>query len=344
MSISVYDCTHDEVIKSTFVVGKSDYNFAIENLTPLIGRFDEQRKKQSTKFYARLKQDIISGCVMPPITLAFVSPEFSTNVNVNQISNYINDNISTGYILDGMQRLNTLQSASQEEGFEGGRPIFINVIVASKYDFLLYRMITLNNGQKPMTPRHQIEILTQNLLAFREFGNIVIQTEKETEKKLVKGAFKLVDVAAAYTAFLTNNAHNQNNKIIDEKMNEILVGRVMSSDIGSAKSEFSDILDLVDKFSENPKAKTWLKIQNNLIGFTLGVRSAFDHLQNMSADDFSDQLDKFEDAFDVINPSKVNVGRFRRDLSREFFTNFDDLKDQSSDDVAELFVDITTTD
>ena len=33
-------------------------------------------------------------------------------------------------------------------------------------DRLLYRMITLNNGQKPMTARHQIEILASNIFDF----------------------------------------------------------------------------------------------------------------------------------------------------------------------------------
>ena len=129
---------------------------------------------------------------------------------MGDLETFINENVAHGYILDGMQRLNTLTAAALEDGFDESRPIYINVIVAEKYDFLLYRMITLNNGQKPMTPRHQIEILAKNLLDFNTFENITIQTEKETEAGLVHGAFKLADVAAAYTAYLTDNPNNQN--------------------------------------------------------------------------------------------------------------------------------------
>lgn len=344
MTINVHDVVHDDVIKSAFALGQTTYDFAIKNMVPLIGRFEEQRKKQNAKFYSRLKEDILKGCVMPPITLAFVSKAGSKFTTVAQAEDFLRRNIKSGYILDGMQRLNTLYAACGERNFPGSRTLYINIIIAEKYDFLLYRMITLNNGQKPMTPRHQIEILTQNLLDFNSFNNIVIQTEKDTEDNLVHGAFKLVDIASAYTAYLTDNVNNQNNKIIDEKMNEILVGRVMGSDLVSAKAEFSEILLLIDEFCENKDARRWLKIQNNLIGFTVGAKKSFDSIRKLDADAFSSQIQKFEYAFDVINPSKVNVGRFRRELSQSFFENIDDFEGSDRDDVAESFVDLTTND
>jgi hypothetical protein len=343
MSLDVHYAAHDEVIRSAVAVGQADYEYALNNLLPLIGRFDEQRKKQNAKFYQRLKEDIVAGCVMPPLTLAFVSREMATSKDISKLKKYIEDNIAKGYILDGMQRLNTLQAAAREKGFDKSRPIYLTVIFAEKYDFLLYRMITLNNGQKPMTPRHQIEILAQNLLDFTSLKNITIQTEKDTEKSLVHGAFKLGDVAAAYTAYLTDNPNNQNNKIIDEKMNEILVGRVMSSDLVSAKAEFSQILELVDEFSQNKEARRWLKLQNNLIGFTLGAKASYADIAALDEDGFASQVEKFEAAFDVINPSKVNVGRYRRELAQEFFSKFEEMSGLSDEEVAERFVDLTTS-
>lgn len=344
MPIKLHHATKDQVIRSAVALGSTDYAFAIESLTPLIGRFDEQRKKQNAKFYHRLKEDIISGCVMPPITLAFVSPDLSASTSIDDIEEFVNNHIQDGYILDGMQRLNTLLAAAEEDGFDSTRPIYINVIVAEKYDFLLYRMITLNNGQKPMTPRHQIEILARNLLESNKFENITVQTEKDTESGLIHGAFKLADVAAAYTAYLTDNPNNQNTKIIDEKMNEILVGRVMSSDLKTAKAEFSQVLLLVDRYCENEIVKKWLKIQNNLIGFTLGAKVSFDQIAAVDAGEIEWQIKKFEYAFDVINPSKVNVGRYRRELSQKFFSDFGKTSAMESEDVAEMFVDLTTSD
>lgn len=344
MTLQLFHVSTDSVIKSAVAVGQTDYAYALANLVPLMGRFDEQRKKQSAKFYQRLKDDIVKGCVMPPITLAFVSKDFAESTDLVGIGHFVNENIAEGYILDGMQRLNTLLSASREEGFDASHPIYVTVIVAEKYDYLLYRMITLNNGQKPMTPRHQIEILAQNLIDFTTFKNINVQTEKDTENSIIHGSFKLGDIAAAYTAYLTDNPNNENNKIIDEKMNEILVGRVMSSDLKSAKAEFVEILALVDEFSGNKEGRRWLKLQNNLIGFTLGAKAAFGQIVNLDADEFTNQVDKFETAFRVINPSKVNVGRFRRELAQKFFADFEQMSNLSPDEVAEKFVDLTTHD
>ena len=344
MTIQITDSTRDEVIKSAYAIGRCEYRYALDSLFPLIGRFDEQRKKQGARFYSRLKEDILKGCVMPPVTLAFVSEAGALLTREVDIQRFTEQHIAEGYILDGMQRLNTLHSASLEEGFPETRHLHVNVIVTEKYDLLLYRMITLNNGQKPMTPRHQIEILTENLLDFVDLENIVVQTEKQTEDQLVHGSFRLFDISSAYTAFLTNNVNNSNSKIIDEKMNEILVGRVMDSNIADLTVEFSQILKIMDKFCENSEAKTWLKLQNNLIGFTVGAKLSFDSLSVVLADDFAKQIEKFERAFSIINPSKVNVGRYRRELSSEFFKKYNEMSNASVEDVAEHFVDMTNND
>lgn len=344
MPITVNDVTYDEVIKSAFAVAVTDYGYAVDNLISLIGRFEEQRKKQNAKFYSRLRADILKGCVMPPLTIAFVSKEHSKLTSAGELAAFVNEHIAEGYILDGMQRLNTLQSASTDEAFERERRVYLNLIIAERHDLLLYRMITLNNGQKPMTPRHQIEILTQKVLDFENLKNIRVQREKDTEDEIVRGSFRLGDIAAAYTAFLANNVNNENNKIIDEKMNEILVGRVMDSDLSSAKVEFSEIIEFVDRVSANEVVKRWLKIQNNLIGFTVGAKSNRGNVLDMLPDEFEMQVTKFDDAFDVINPSKVNVGRYRRELSKAFFENIEEFHSLGAEEVADRFVDLTTSD
>lgn len=344
MSINVNDVTRDDVIKSAFAVAITNYGYAVENLIPLIGRFEEQRKTQNAKFYSRLRADIIKGCVMPPLTVAFVSKKNATLDKVKDVENFVRDHIAEGYILDGMQRLNTLRSASTDADFDPTRKLYLNLIIAERHDLLLYRMITLNNGQKPMTPRHQIEILTQKVLDFENLKNIAIQKEKDTEEEIVRGAFRLGDIAAAYTAFLANNVNNENNKIIEEKMNEILVGRVMDSDLSEARVEFSEIIEFVDGVCVNETSKKWLKVQNNLVGFTVGSKSKFDEIKHLSPQQFSEQANKFDAAFDVINPSKVNVGRYRRELSKAFFEGITEFSKMETDEVADRFVDLTTSD
>lgn len=320
--IELFSISHDDVIKSSVAAGRTEYQYALDNLLPLINKFDDQRKVQRKKFYERLKLDIVRGCQMPPITLAFVDVVHANSLSVNDVGRFINENIENGYVLDGMQRLNTLSDASVEDGFDPSRSLQINVIIAERYDLLLYRMITLNNGQKPMTARHQIEMLTKGMLDTENLG-ITITWEKESENTKTVGAFRRSDIAEAYTAFLTDSVNNQNSRIIESKLDEILVGKVMDSDITESEVSFHDVLALVEKFSANPKGRDWLRLGNNLIGFAVATKKSNQSLNKLSADDFAVAVGTFEDAFEAMNVSKINVGKMRRQLSKLFIDGID---------------------
>lgn len=234
----------------------------------------------------------------------------------------------------------TLRDASEIDGFNKLRTLYLNVIIASRYDLLLYRMITLNNGQKPMTARHQIEMLTKGAIDLSG-ATMTIVTEKQTEGTKVHNAFRMADISEAYTAFLSDSPHNQNSKIIEAKLDEILVGKVMESNLTEEIHSFSDILAEVSRLQENAKVRDWIRQLNNLIGFTLGAKISLASIRTMSSDDFIDPINNFEAAFDAINPSKVNVGKYRRELSQLFFRRIDELKDWDEPQLTELFFDKT---
>lgn len=336
--MKIFSEYEDKVIRSKVLLADLSYKEALDNLHPLINRFDAQRKLLDTKFYSRLERDIVAGCMMPPLTIAFVSEKLNAT---SDFEVFVNENINTAYILDGIQRLNTLKRASDKDGFEEDRRLLLNVIISPTKDMLLYRMITLNNGQKPMTPRHQIEILTQELFDFSEL-KIDIQSEKDRSERIIRGAFNLGDLSRGYLAFLTDNVHNENTKIIGEKMDQILIGRILDSQITSSKLEFKDILELVDKLaSKNELIKTWLKVSNNLIGFCVGIKKSFDAIANESPESIEIEIKKFEEAFKAINPSKVNLGKYRRELSRYFVEEYDSIKEKSADELIESFAEIT---
>lgn len=340
MTVEVFDIAQDSVIDSKVASGKASYGFALDKLFPLINRFSAQRKTQDKKFYKRLERDILDGCLMPPLTIAFVDAG-SAELTKDTIQQYINKNIDSGYILDGIQRLNTLHRASESDGFDKELPLYLNVIVAPTEDKLLYRMITLNNGQKPMTPRHQIEILTQELFDFEDV-DIDVQTEKERSHKIIKGSFNLGDISRAYLAFLTGTVNNDNNKIIGDKMDQIIVGRIMDSKPGEYSVEFKSILKLIGDLSVNSKVKLWLKVSNNLIGFSVGTKSSYETLSNISADDFSESVQLFDDAFKAINPSKVNLGKYRRELSKAFIERYEEYSEMDELELIEEFMELTS--
>jgi hypothetical protein len=338
--MEIFDIAQDNVIDSFVGSGKTNYETALEYLYPLINRFSAQRKIQDKKFYQRLKRDILKGCLMPPLTIAFVDKKKTSFKNSKQLEEFVNQNIKRGYILDGIQRLNTLNSAREDNLLDLRRPLYFHVIVAPSQDKLLYRMITLNNGQRPMTPRHQIEILTQELFDFDNL-EIDVQTEKERAEKTIRGAFNLGDISKAYLAFLTHNVHNDNTKIVDEKMDQILVGRILDTDIRDDSLEFSDVLRLIDEFCQNKSVKRWLKVNNNLIGFSVGIRDSFKYMKNLSPDEVEESLKLFEEGFSAINASKVNLGKYRRELSREFIKNFEELSKKDEEELLEHFIELT---
>ena len=312
--IKVNGVYRDDVVRSAVATGVCDYRFAINMLVPLIDRFEEQRKLQSKKFYERLRRDIVQGCVMPPITLAFVNENQSEVAEPRAFEEYINAHIDQGYILDGLQRLNTLRRAESEAGFSADRPMLCNILIAERYDFLLYRMITINNGQRPMTARHQIEMLTGGVINDSAF-EMKIVSEKETEGRKFRGAFRKSDISEAYIAFLSDSLHNQNSRIIESKLDEILVGKVMDSDIAHTDYSFRDVLFEIDRLQTDEINKEWLRNLNNLIGFAVAARSSLENIRNCDIGEFRGAIENFDEAFEAIDVSKVNVGKIRRDLS-----------------------------
>src|SRR5690606_20135614 len=138
------------------------------------------------------------------------------------------------------------------------------------------------------------------------------------------------------------NVHNENTKIIGEKMDQILIGRILDSQITDSKIEFNDILELIDKVaSESEVVKTWLKVSNNLIGFCVGIKASYEALSAESSESIALEIMKFEEAFKAINPSKVNLGRYRRDLSRYFIENYQSIKTKSAEELIEVFAELT---
>lgn len=341
-NIEIFTSDLDKVINSYVAMGKTTYKVALEKLYPLINRFEAQRKLQDKKFYKRLQRDIVEGCIMPPITIAFIDKGKKDLSEVLNFESFINENLDKGYILDGMQRLNTLKSASESDEFDESRVAYVNIIVAENQDKLLYRMITLNNGQKPMTPRHQIEMLTAEMFDFNELENISVQTEKERAKKTIRGAFNLGDISRGYLAFLTNNVNNENNKIIDEKMDEILVSRVLDTRDSHSDLKFQNVLALIDRLSSDVSTKNWFKSNNNLIGFCVAIRESYDDLQKVKEKEFASGIELFDEAFDAINASKVNLGKYRRQLSCEFIKKYAELSGYDGDELIEYFAEFTS--
>lgn len=338
--MKIFDKEIDKVIAGIVVSGSVSYQYALDNLVPLINKTEFQRKLQDKKFYKKLERDIEDGCVMPPITVAFVNKTINAITSLEDINRFVQDNIENSFVLDGIQRLNTLSRLSKSEELDRDKSLYINFIFCDSEDKLLYRMITLNNGQRPMTPRHQVEVMMNNVYDFNAYG-IPIQSEKERSKKIIQQSFNKSDLIQAYLAFMAESPMVDNKKIIQEKMDGLLVGKIISTDPLKYESNFSDCLSAISKFQSNSEARKWLRIANNLVGFAVGMKKSGKIVLEETIDGFVSSINSFDDAFSDFNPSKIKVGKLRRELSCEFFKNYSKFKDYDSDELLEYFYDYT---
>lgn len=315
MQFKVLDESYDKVIKSQYITVKTDCEYALEHLVPLIDKLDKQRAILKKDFYAKLEEDLKKGCIVPPLTVAI--NEEKVEAKENALKNKIKD----AFILDGIQRLNTLKRIGYQN-IDLSTPIFLNILVCESMDRLLYRMITLNNGQKPMSTRHQVEILTENIFDFNDL-NITLQSEKESKKKRVIKSFKKSVIVRSYLSFISQSINIDNQKIIEEKLDALITEKIIESDIPNRKKEFIDIIDLINDLCSDLYFLKWFKVENNIVAFCAGINNSVDYISSKSKDAFKSKIIEFENIFQSIDISKVNLGKVRRKLVFYLIKNFE---------------------
>lgn len=332
--LEVFNISFDEVIKSWFIDLRVDYKYALDNFYPRISKLDFQRNPLNKKFYQRLEDDIVSGCIMPPITIAIMDDKVNHTMTNSEGLEYLTKEIENSFVLDGIQRLMTLKRASEQEGFDETRPLFVNILICKSMNKLLYRMITLNNGQKPMSARHQIEILADKLINFEEF-NIQIITEKDgNNRDNHKISLDKEDVIKSYLAFMSSSVNIDNQKIIASRMDSLLTDKIMQSNLNTRETEFYEVLSFVSTHMEKSSfLKKWFEIPNNLIGFSASSGENFDKYRYKSTEEIYDALVLFEKAFNDIDVSKIQLGKARRRMVEYFFNKFDTLSMMSDSEL-----------
>ncbi|MBU0930861.1 MAG: hypothetical protein KJ585_02530 [Alphaproteobacteria bacterium] len=127
--------------------------------------FHLQRRRESHKAYARLKEDIRNGALLPSITLA-VKPEKVDDI-VPTYTDYVTEPSRHAAklaelisvpgsvdILDGLQRTYIMHDLATEQAeFKEGQRILVEFWLERDLHNLIYRIIVLNAGQKPMSIR-----------------------------------------------------------------------------------------------------------------------------------------------------------------------------------------------
>lgn len=192
-------------------------------------KFQLQRKKEVHKGYARLKDDLKNGALIPGITLA-IEPSIASSFieiterkeseNIKKKLYKIKDNI---YILDGLQRTHKIKELIEaEEKFKVDQKLLLEIWIEPNISHLVYRLIVLNSGQKPMSMRHQIELLftTMRVTLTQEIDQLEILVENEESKRTSAKQFPFERLVTAYYSFLTKSPEVDKSSIVSERLVE----------------------------------------------------------------------------------------------------------------------------
>lgn len=190
-----------------------------------------------SKAYATLRNDLKKGCVLPPIVLAIqlegidnrfknTQQPFSAS-EVESHEDALAKKIEAAspesiYIIDGLQRTNALRQVAQEldsaeKALFHEMPLRLEIWLNIHFGALAYRMLLLNAGQKPMSIKHQVEILSQNIKSELQ-GIPGIEIIDAGRRRVRAGQFQLSKLSLCFQAWLQGAPNVDVRNVVVEQM------------------------------------------------------------------------------------------------------------------------------
>lgn len=329
--------------------------------------FQRRRVKSSSSVYSLLKTDLRQGCVIPPIVLALaIDAKPKKEDSDEELIKTITKNIEKLIILDGLQRTYTIRDLVNEliekDDPETGKilkhKLRIEVYLGINKLGVLYRMLTLNTGQTPMSSRHQIEIIYSDYIKDGVDGiTLIKETDGDTPNKLSE--YKFRDIIEGFTSYLDRDyltidrvdildniksleklaVENQGNDLFLEFLTAYNHFVVKMTEI-SKGWEFNDE-DLDSKLSGQPFAKNALKIFNKsqvMTGFGSAIGKLLDFkaiekvsdidglIEQINQDNIESNLNSLIIKLDNIRTIAKKIGNDQRMFFHFFFRELFDRK------------------
>ena len=201
------NCIHDSRIDAdnySLVMTMGEYYDLVKDCLD-DNEYQRKRVRNSSSFYSLLKKDLIKGCIMPPIVLALCEP-LPSDCDIRSVIKTYSSKLK---ILDGLQRSYTIKEIVKEYTnslWNDSNPLDnkmrVEIYVGIDKLGILYRMLTLNAGQTPMTARHQIEIIYSDYKESCDIPGVHFLTEAEGGSPCDLGEYKFRDVVEGFTSFL----------------------------------------------------------------------------------------------------------------------------------------------
>lgn len=358
MRLQVLGLDYDRRIQSFMVSARADYEWYLAKTEGSEANLAIQRDIiKGSKPYKNLRADLRMGCILPTVVLAVRNIDTSVTGNYDEKDGFINatrtdleilQNALTDVtpddvdIVDGLQRTNALRQTLDDLD-ESERPAFLSrslrleIWVQIPFYSLAYRMLLLNAGQRPMSMKHQIDILSGGLAEdLKDIRGIDIVKLKDHKRRVRPGQFHLSTLAQGFQAWVQKSPNVDRTNLVVETMvvDEALesLGIDLSSDSTSQyRDSFREFVQwLVDLDVAVGEANNrFFGNDTVVLGFAAAV--GFIHKNDLLRDRLKPAMEKLLaeakqtegaslgiDTFDQIRRSidtkKSNVGEATRDL------------------------------
>lgn len=203
--------------------------------------YQRNRVSKSGSIYNLLREDLLKECIIPPIVLASTS-ELREGSSSEELLDEVLADHGNLKILDGLQRsLSIIDVYNNNNDFfdnlEEPYLIRVEAYLSISDTGILYRMLTLNTGQTPMTLRHQLEILFSKYVDGDLDGVRILREVDETSVKSIDD-YRFSDLIEGYSSFL------EKNELPIDRFDILQTVRTIKfiSDESSEKIEFSDFV------------------------------------------------------------------------------------------------------
>lgn len=174
--------------------------------------YQRKRVSQSSTVYSLLNTDLQKLCTIPTITLAFSEGcgdvALTEDMESAEIEQTLNNSL---IILDGLQRTYTMINVDRDLTFVGeekeafgNHMLRIELFKGLTRTGILYRMLTLNTGQTPMSKRHEIEILYSSFLE-RPIDGIRFIRQASPERREGIDDYDFDDAIEGFNSFIDSD-------------------------------------------------------------------------------------------------------------------------------------------
>lgn len=361
MKVEVIGIAKDVRTNTPVVYAKIDIPDYLELVGKDFESFTIQRRREKHKFYTRMKTDLVNGALLPSITLA-VKPEhipelipFLETNNFTELSKALAVPEKVN-ILDGLQRTYILMDMAKDGvQFKEGQTIFVEFWIEEKLEHLIYRIIVLNAGQKPMSTRHQIELLFMTLKTKIEetVAGLTLFTERDGARRTSAKKYSLDRVVTAYQAYITKSSEVQRDNIVAQMLAESDVFDANEAELLEIFNSYLKYLGDYSKLDEEicriyvtqnpekniPTGTNWFGSENVMTSFFAAIaqlrRNEIYHqritnaiealkgtLQPSAVGTDPLDLETLHAIIDGFNPRRINVGLATRRLLTNGFKEF----------------------